>query len=106
MKHRIRLACAGALLACSALAQAQSRHFRQMAVGLYGTDPWFATRLDAYLPLFGLRWVLILLNEFIPERWQRRVLAGVRQSWADAKAGQLARASEFLAEFPAKVKDA
>jgi len=88
------------------LAQAQSRHFRQMAVGLYGTDPWFATRLDAYLPLFGLRWVLILLNEFIPERWHRRVLAGVRQSWADAKAGQLARASEFLAEFPAKVKDA
>lgn len=88
------------------LATAQSRHFRRLAVGLYGTDQSFAARLDAYLPLFGLRWVLILLNEFIPERWQRRVLAGARQSWADAKAGQLALASEFLAAFPAKTKDA
>jgi hypothetical protein len=52
-----------------------------------------------------LRWVLILLNEFIPERWQRRVLAGARQSWTDAKAGQLGLASEFLRTFPAKMKD-
>lgn len=87
------------------LTPAQSRQFRQMAVALYGADPRFAARLDAYLPLFGLRWVLILLNEFIPERWQRRVLAGVRQSWADAKAEQLALASEFLAALPARVKD-
>jgi len=87
------------------LAPAQSRRFRELAVGLYGSDPSFAARLDAYLPLFGLRWVLILLNEFIPERWQRRMLAGARHSWADAKAEQLSRASEFLAAFPAKVKD-
>jgi len=88
------------------LAPVQCRHFRELAVGLYGSDPSFAARLDAYLPLFGLRWVMILLNEFIPERWQRRILAGARQSWADAKAEQLMRASEFLAAFPAKVKDA
>jgi Phosphotransferase enzyme family len=88
------------------LALAQSRHFRRSAVDLYGADPSFATRLGAHLPLFGLRWVLILLNEFIPERWQRRVLAGARRDWADAKAAQLALASEFLAALPAKVKDA
>lgn len=87
------------------LAPAQSRIFRRLAVELYGVDPTFATRLGAHLPLFGLRWVLILLNEFIPERWQRRVLAGARQSWSDAKATQLALASEFLAALPAKVKD-
>jgi Phosphotransferase enzyme family len=86
-------------------APAQSRHFRRLAVELYGADPSFATRLGAHLPLFGLRWTLILLNEFVPERWQRRVLAGARQSWADAKAAQLALASEFLAALPAKVKD-
>ena len=62
-----------------------------------GRDPAFAARLAAYLPLFGLRWVLIILNEFIPERWQRRVLAGAAGSWADAKSWQLARAREFLA---------
>jgi hypothetical protein len=76
-----------------------------LAVELYGADPSFATRLGAHLPLFGLRWVLILLNEFIPERWQHRVLAGARQSWSDAKTTQLALASEFLAALPAKVKD-
>lgn len=87
------------------LSAEQCGHFRRLAVGLYGADPSFAPRLGAYLPLFGLRWVLILLNEFIPERWQRRMLAGARQSWADAKAEQLALASGFLAAFPAKVKD-
>ena len=46
----------------------------------------FAARLAAYLPLFALRWVLILLNEFLPERWQRRVLAGATRDWAEAKA--------------------
>ena len=88
------------------LSAEQCGRFRRLAVGLYGGDPSFARRLDAHLPLFGLRWVLILLNEFIPERWQRRVLAGARQSWADAKAEQLMFASEFLAALPAKVKDA
>lgn len=87
------------------LSAEQCRHFRRLAVGLYGADLSFAARLGAYLPLFGLRWVLILLNEFIPERWERRVLAGVRQSWADAKTAQLALASEFLAALPAKMKD-
>ena len=57
----------------------------------------FERRLTAYLPLFALRWVMILLNEFLPERWQRRVLAGDTASWEDANARQLARARAFLA---------
>ena len=88
------------------LAAPQRRRFRRAACQLYGADPSFAERLDAYLPLFGLRWVLILLNEFIPERWQRRVLAGASESWTDAKTTQLALASDFLAALPGKVKDA
>jgi hypothetical protein len=72
---------------------------------LYGGDPAFAYRLSAYLPLFGLRWVLILLNEFIPERWQRRVLAGETGSWNGVKARQLASAREFLASLPEKLED-
>jgi hypothetical protein len=86
------------------LALAQRRRFREAATRLYGGDPAFAGRLSAYLPLFGLRWVLILLNEFIPERWQRRVLAGDAGSWSDAKARQLARAREFLMSL-SKVED-
>jgi hypothetical protein len=53
-------------------------------------------RLATLYPLFGLRWVLILLNEFLPERWQRRLLAGERGDWSEAKARQLGRAVGLL----------
>jgi len=82
----------------------QRQRFRQAVTRLYGGDPAFANRLSAYLPLFGLRWVLILLNEFIPERWQRRVLAGETGSWSDVKARQLAHARAFLATLAEKVE--
>jgi hypothetical protein len=88
----------------NSLTPAQRKRFREAATQLYGGDPAFAQRLSAYLPLFGLRWVLILLNEFIPERWQRRVLAGDAGGWSDAKVRQLARAREFLMSLP-KVED-
>jgi Phosphotransferase enzyme family len=81
----------------------QRDRFRAAALRLYGNDPFFAPRLRAHLPLFGLRWVLILLNEFIPERWQLRTLAGDSGNWRDAKARQLNRAREFLAALPEQV---
>jgi hypothetical protein len=87
------------------LRPAQRQRLRHAATRLYGSDAAFAVRLRAYLPLFGLRWALILLNEYIPERWRRRVLAGDPSSWADAKARQLSRAREFLAALPEKVED-
>jgi hypothetical protein len=86
------------------LAPRQRRRFRDAATRLYGGDPAFATRLAAYLPLFGLRWVLILLNEFIPERWQRRVLAGETGSWGEVKARQLMQARAFLGALSEKVE--
>jgi hypothetical protein len=81
------------------LSSAQQRRFREAAERLYGEDASFAVRLEALLPLFGLRWILILLNEFLPERWQRRVLAGARESWAEAKARQLAKARDLFARL-------
>jgi Phosphotransferase enzyme family len=88
-----------------ALLPAQRKRFRLAAAQLYGDDPTFAHRLSSYQPLFGLRWVLILLNEFIPARWQRRVLAGSGESWSDAKARQLARAQNFLTSLSEKLED-
>ncbi len=70
--------------------------FQAAAEKLYGDDPYFATRLRAFHRLFGLRWVLILLNEFHPERWRRRVLAGASESWAEAKDRQLGAARVML----------
>jgi hypothetical protein len=83
----------------------QRQEFRRLALRLYGDDPAFAHRLSAYLSLFGLRWVLILLNEFIPERWRRRVFAGDAGSWSDAKARQLQQAREFLASLPERLEE-
>jgi len=87
------------------LGSSQRKRFREAASTLYGGDRAFARRLSAYLPLFSLRWVLILLNEFMPERWQQRVLAGEAGTWADAKARQLARAREFLGSSLQKLED-
>jgi hypothetical protein len=75
--------------------QLRSR-FHAAAEKLYGDDPDFATRLRAFLPLFGLRWVLILLNEFHPERWRKRMLAGANVGWAQAKDRQLRDARAML----------
>lgn len=82
---------------------AQRARFRQAATRLYGgDDPAFAQRLSAYLPLFGCRWALIMLNEFIPALWRRRSLAGEAGSWSEAKIRQLGRAREFLKALPEK----
>jgi hypothetical protein len=81
----------------------QRQRFRAAAERLYD-DPLFVPRLAAYLPLFGLRWVLILLNEFVPEIWARRVEAGATDSWEDAKARQLAAARKFLGRLPEAVR--
>jgi hypothetical protein len=75
--------------------QLQAR-FRAAAQRRHAADPSFRQRLDAFLPLFGLRWALILLNEFHPERWRRRQLAGATEDWSEAKARQLGRARVMI----------
>jgi len=83
----------------------QRDHFRRAAVQLYGEDMTFARRLDALVPLFGLRWALILLNEFIPERWSHRLVAGATETWDEARTRQLGRAREMLASLADQVED-
>jgi hypothetical protein len=78
------------------LGDAECKRFRHGAEHLYANDLTFGARLAAYYPLFGLRWVLILLNEFLPDRWQRRLLAGETNNWPLAKERQLARADDLL----------
>ena len=66
---------------------------------LYGDDPSFSKRLAVFFPLFGLRWVVILLNEFHANRWQRRVLAGEMDDWPHVKERQLHAARVMLSEI-------
>jgi Phosphotransferase enzyme family len=73
--------------------------FRAAAEAIYGSDPSFRRRLGALFPLIGLRWVLILLNEFRPEYWHRRQLAGFSGDRRDVSTRQLDRARELLARL-------
>lgn len=80
------------------VAAPQRMRFKSAALEVYRRDDQaFPARLEALYPLFGLRWTLILLNEFLPSRWRLRVSAGETESWAEAKARQLTRARELLA---------
>jgi len=42
---------------------------------IFSNDIDFDKRLTAYLTIFGLRWCLILLNEFLPNRMNQRIHA-------------------------------
>jgi hypothetical protein len=79
------------------------RHFASSAPGppatIYGNDPSSGQRLGAIFPLIGLRWVPILLNEFRPEYWRRRQLAGFSGDRCDVSRRQLDRARELLARL-------
>ena len=47
---------------------------------IFSDDPQLHSRLRQDWPLYGLRWCLILLNEFIPQQWVQRRLAQKRDS--------------------------
>jgi hypothetical protein len=72
------------------------RDFAAAAAAIYQTDRSFAARLALLYPLFALRWCMILLNEFLPERWAHRINAGGQADWVAAKQRQLDRAREWV----------
>ncbi len=75
------------------------RRFRRGAAAVFGGDHGFDARLRALFPLYALRWCLIILNEFLPERWQRRDYAGAHQGREYALNAQLAKAKAMLRQL-------
>lgn len=70
-------------------------------VELFAASPAFAVRLQALIPLFSLRWALILCNEFLEEkRANRAFAANIAESdeaeWERRKQVQLAKAEAML----------
>lgn len=61
-----------------------------------GPDPGFAERLEILLPLYRLRWCCIVLNEFLPARWQRRQAAGNREHYRSVLRRQLQKAERLF----------
>jgi hypothetical protein len=72
------------------------KRFLDCTADAFGVDETFAVRLQALLPLYALRWTMILLNEFLPERWARRVLAGRRGNRSAILQTQLDKARRML----------
>jgi hypothetical protein len=78
------------------LSEEQIEHWVQKAVHIYGDD--VKLRLNAFRPIIGLIWCLILLNDFRPEIWQRRILADESKISSKEKTllSQLHRAKALL----------
>jgi len=82
------------------------RRFARGMVELHAGDANFRARLERQLPLYALRWCLILLNEFLPERWARRAVAGDGDGdRAAAQTRQLAKAEAMLARTASAIED-
>jgi hypothetical protein len=74
---------------------------------LFAEDPQYMDRLSAYNPLFGLRWCLIMLNEFLPNRLIMREHSG-RMNDADVAMvlhNQMNKAKNILKEISQMVKN-
>jgi hypothetical protein len=84
------------------LANDMAGRFWRGVCGHRENDECFLIRLKLLYPLFGARWCLILLNEFLPERWVGRVFAGARREWASVKVEQLRRSRGLLKEVRTK----
>jgi hypothetical protein len=84
-----------------AIGAADRQRFVTESTRIYGSDPTFAERLAARHALFGLRWALIVLNEFLPLHWDRRRRAGQSDSWRAVKAQQLEKSTNLVARAQA-----
>ena len=80
------------------LGEPLKRRFRQGAARIFDGDPHHEARLQLLRPLYGLRWCLILLNAFLPERWQRQAYAQGDAVREEIQARQLAKAEAMLAQ--------
>jgi hypothetical protein len=59
------------------------------------SDPNFTVRCRLLYPLLGMVWCLIILNEFLPERWSRRHVAGQAGELSEIHAHQLEKARQL-----------
>ena len=72
------------------------RYRARVEAALRPTDDALSFRLDLLFPSMVLLWCLILLNEFLPERWTRRAIAGDRDDREAVQAAQLRKARDLF----------
>ena len=73
------------------------RRFAAAILDCFHEDRLLAKRVEIVYPLFGLKWCLILLNEFIPEHLERRGFASKDELQIDElQAQQLSKSRRML----------
>jgi hypothetical protein len=81
-------------------------YFVQRMSAVFGKDPYFKARLKSVFPLFGLKWCLIFLNEFIPVDYQRREFASPHaKDKTGVRLEQLDKAKRMSKKIKALYKD-
>jgi len=60
--------------------QLKNKWIKKIMAIFLSNDNTFNKRFKAYLPLFGIRWCLILLNEFLPNRIEQRIHADIEKA--------------------------
>jgi hypothetical protein len=79
------------------LTRDMKRRFVHGILKSFSEYPKLAKRIEIVYPLFGIKWCLILLNEFLPEHLLRRRFAtGSRLERKTIQAEQLAKARHML----------
>jgi len=77
-----------------------NRAFLHQALKAFHRIPQLAQRVEIAYPLCALKWVLLLLNEFVPSEWARREFADGRTSDLEKrKSNQLSKARRMLANI-------
>lgn len=79
--------------------------WKKSMLDIFGSEPYFKDRLNAAMPLYGLRWAMIVLNEFLPEFAGRRKNAGEIGSYnlEMTQKVQLKKAKHYLEEVEAMI---
>ena len=73
--------------------------FRTMLEIYAEKDKTFKTRLTSLFPLYVVKWCTILLNEFVPEHYERRLFALGKSHETDILREQLDKAEKMLEEL-------
>ena len=75
---------------------------------IFGSEPYFNERLNAAMPFYGLRWAMIVLNEFLPGFAVRRKNAGEIGSYnlEQTRKVQLKKAKHYCEKVKAMISQA
>jgi len=88
------------------LSSTLKEQFYQGMENIFGEDENFNIRFKAFFPLFGLKWCLILLNEFVSQDAKRRDFAQtIIQDKSTIRQKQLAKAQALSQQIKTTFKD-